>query len=115
LAVPGIVVVVWLYQRWSSFKTLILFVGMMVVALAAFALIGVGQWHAQTMTIAATVLLLIAISGVIATMVPYAAEIYPVRLRSTGAGLIAAGSKVGGILGAAAGVVGLFDSFFLAA
>lgn len=115
LAVPGIALVVWSYQRWSSFKTLVLFVALTVLALFAFAAIEVGVLNSETATIAATVLLLTAISGVIATMIPYAAEIYPVHLRGTGAGLIAAGSKTGGILGAVAGVAGLFDSFLVSA
>src|SRR3546814_2770911 len=54
-------------------------------------------------------------SGVIATMIPYAAEIYPVQLRGTGSGVIAASSKFGGILGAAVGVAGLFEYFELSA
>jgi putative MFS transporter len=115
LAIPGTAVVVWLYQRWSSFKSLVLFVALTVLALLAFATIEVAGLRAQSFTIAATVLLLIAISGVIATMIPYAAEIYPVHLRGTGSGLIAAGSKAGGILGAGLGVAGLFDSFLVSA
>jgi putative MFS transporter len=115
LAIPGIAVVVWLYQRWSSFKSLVLFVALTVLALLAFATIEVAGLRAQSFTIAATVLLLIAISGVIATMIPYAAEIYPVHLRGTGSGLIAAGSKAGGILGAGLGVAGVFDSFVVSA
>src|SRR5699024_6696044 len=115
LAVPGIAVVVWLYQRWSSFKTLVLLVALTVVALFVFAAIQLGLLRFEMATIIATVLLLMAISGVIATLVPYAAEIYPVHIRGTGSGLIAAGSKAGGILGAVAGVAGLFDSFLLAA
>jgi putative MFS transporter len=115
LAIPGIVLVVWLYQRWSSFKSLVLFVALTVLALFAFAAIEVTGLRAQSFTIAATVLLLVAISGVIATMIPYAAEIYPVHLRGTGSGLVAAGSKAGGILGAVLGVAGVFDSFLASA
>ena len=115
LAIPGIIVVVWLYQRWSSFKSLVLFVALTVVALFAFAAIEVAGLRAQSFTIVATVLLLVAISCVIATMIPYAAEIYPVHLRGTGSGLIAAGSKAGGILGALLGVAGVFDSFLVSA
>ncbi|MGN6789189.1 MAG: MFS transporter [Rhodanobacteraceae bacterium] len=115
LAIPGIALVVWLYQRWSSFRTLVLFVALTVLALLAFAAIEVGGLRAQSFTIGATVLLLVSISGVIATMIPYAAEIYPVHLRGTGSGLIAAGSKAGGILGALLGVAGLFDSFLVSA
>jgi putative MFS transporter len=115
LAIPGIAAVVWLYQHWSSFKSLVLFVALTVLALLAFAVIEVGGLRVQSFMIAATVMLLIAISGVIATMIPYAAEIYPVHLRGTGSGLIAAGSKAGGILGAVLGVAGLFDSFLWSA
>ena len=115
LAIPGIVAVVWLYLRWSSFKSLVLFVALTVLALLVFAAIEVGGLRASALTIAATVLLLIAISGVIATMIPYAAEIYPVHLRGTGSGLIAAGAKAGGILGAVLGVAGIFDRFLISA
>ncbi|MGH8182933.1 MAG: MFS transporter [Rhodanobacteraceae bacterium] len=115
LAIPGIALVVGLYQRWSSFKSLVLFMALTVVALLVFAAIEVGGLRAQVLTLAATVLLLVAISGVIATMIPYAAEIYPVQLRGTGSGLIAAASKAGGILGAALGVAGVFDSFLVSA
>jgi putative MFS transporter len=115
LAVPGIALVVWLYQRWSRFRSLVLFVALTVVALLAFAVVDVAGIRSDAMTIAATVALLVAISGVIATMIPYAAEIYPVHLRGTGSGLVAAGSKAGGILGAVLGVSGLFDSFLWSA
>ncbi|HEU0277398.1 MAG TPA: MFS transporter [Rhodanobacteraceae bacterium] len=111
LAIPGIALVVWLYQRWSSFKSLVLFVVLTVVALLAFAVIELARVRAPWATIAATVALLVAISGVIATMLPYAAEIYPLHLRATGAGMIASGSKAGGILGAVLGVLGLFGHF----
>jgi len=48
-------------------------------------------------------------------LIPYAAEIYPVYLRATGSGLIAAASKFGGILGAACGVLGLFNNMTFSA
>ncbi len=115
LAIPGIALVVWLYQRWSSFKSLVLFIALTALALLAFCAIDAARWRAPAATVAATVALLIAISGVIATLIPYAAEIYPVHLRGTGSGLIAAGSKAGGILGAGVGVLGLFDHFALSA
>ena len=44
-------------------------------------------------------------------LIPYAAEIYPVHLRGTGSGVIAASSKFGGILGAGLGVLGFFGYF----
>ena len=52
--------------------------------------------------------LLISISGVIAMLIPYATEIYPVNVRGTGTGVIAGSSKVGGIVAARLGVTGFF-------
>lgn len=115
LALPGIGVVVWFYQRWSSIRTLVLFIGLTALSLLFFFAIALADLHSTTLTIVGTVALLLSISGVIATLIPYAAEIYPVHLRSTGAGLIAGGSKFGGILGAVIGVAGLFEHFMLSA
>ncbi|MEW9622671.1 MFS transporter [Rhodanobacter geophilus] len=114
-AVPGTVAVVWLYQRWSSFRSLVLFIALTALALLGFCAIALSDARDGTLTIAATVALLVSSSGVIATMLPYSAEIYPVHLRGTGSGLIAASSKAGGILGAGLGVLGLFGHFALSA
>ena len=115
LALPGIVLVVWLYQRWSSIRTLVLFIGVTALSLLFFFLIDLVNVRISAVTTIGTVALLLSISGVIATLIPYAAEIYPVHLRSTGAGLIAGCSKFGGILGAGLGVAGMFEHFMLSA
>jgi putative MFS transporter len=115
LALPGIGVVVWLYHRWSSFKSLVLFIVLTALALLAFFAMGVAGVRSPSATIAATVALLVSVSGVIAMMIPYAAEIYPVHLRGTGSGVIAAASKFGGILGAGLGVLGFLANFQLSA
>lgn len=115
LALPGIAVVVWLYHRWSSVRALGLFIGLVALCLLAFCAMGWLQLRSQAATVAATAALLISVSGVIAMLIPYAAEIYPVHLRATGAGMIAASSKLGGILGAGLGVLGFFDHFALSA
>lgn len=115
LALPGIPVVIALYHRWSSFRSLVLFIALTAAALLAFAAIAWLQVRSDTLVIACTVALLVAISGVIAMLIPYAAEIYPVRLRGTGSGVVAASSKFGGILGAGLGVLGFFQDFALSA
>src|SRR5579884_4031790 len=84
-------------------------------ALLAFLLIDVTGLRSTLATTLATVALLSSVSGVIATLIPYSAEIYPVHLRGTGSGLIAASSKAGGILGAVLGVAGLFGNVMLSA
>ena len=110
-ALPGIALVVWLYHRWSSFRALVLFIALTTVSLLALAASGLQPSPAPSAIIAATVALLVSSSGVIAMLIPYAAEIYPVHLRGTGAGLVAASSKFGGIIGAGLGVAGLFGQF----
>jgi putative MFS transporter len=115
IALPGIAVVVWLYHRWSSVRTLVLFIGLTTLSLLAFVAIAATSTRAPGLTTAATAALLVSVSGVIAMLIPYAAEIYPVHLRGTGSGVIAASSKFGGILGAGLGLLGFFEHVALAA
>ncbi|MEW6705035.1 MAG: MFS transporter [Pseudomonadota bacterium] len=115
LALPGIPVVIWLYHRWSAVRSLVLFILLTAASLLGFLLLGLAAVHSSGLIIALTAALLVSASGVIAMLIPYAAEIYPVRLRATGTGLIAASSKFGGILGAMGGVVGAFNDLSLSA
>jgi putative MFS transporter len=115
LALPGILLVIWLYHRWSSIKTLVAFIALSAASLLGFFLLGYLGIGSESAMVVATVALLVSASGVIATLIPYASEIYPVHLRATGSGLIAAGSKLGGILGAGLGVAGLFADLSLSA
>jgi putative MFS transporter len=114
-ALPGILLVIWLYHRWSSVKTLVAFIALSGASLLGFFLLGYLGIGSRSAMVLATVALLVSASGVIATLIPYASEIYPVHLRATGAGMIAASSKLGGILGAGLGVVGLFANVALSA
>jgi len=86
-----------LYGRWSSRKTLVLF-----AVLTAGVLIGFSRFHAgdsKMVFTVLTVLLLIGLSGMIAMLSPYSAELYPTSLRATGGGVAASSSKAGGIIG----------------
>src|SRR6476619_937360 len=114
-ALQGIAVVIWLYHRWSSVRTLVLFIALTTLSLLAFAAMASMGLRSQAATIACTAALLVSVSGVIAMLIPYAAEIYPVHLRGTGSGVIAASSKFGGILGAGFGVLGLLGQFTVSA
>jgi putative MFS transporter len=114
-ALPGTLPVIWLYHRWSTIRTVVAFIALSALSLLGFFLLGHFGIGAVPAMVLATVALLVSISGVIATLIPYASEIYPVHLRATGSGLIAATSKLGGILGAAFGVLGLFGNVSMAA
>ncbi len=114
-ALPGIAVVVWLYHRWSSVHSLVLFIVLSALSLLLFAALGALHIASSTLTIVAVASLLVSISGVVAMLIPYAAEIYPVHLRGTGSGIIAASTKAGGVIGAGLGVLGLFQHFAMSA
>ncbi|WP_235594645.1 MFS transporter [Paraglaciecola hydrolytica] len=114
-ALPGIMLVIWLYHHWSSVKTLVLFVVLTAISLSLY---GLFEWTGTLSSdkiIFATACLLVSSSGVIAMLIPYAAEIYPVHLRGSGSGIVAASSKFGGILGAMMGIIGVFNSLASAA
>jgi len=109
MALPGIALVIWLYHRWSSIGALVLFVAATAATLLCFMALSLVPVRSPAAMAAATAMLLVSSSGVIAMLIPYAAEIYPVQLRGTGSGVVAASSKAGGILGAGFGVLGVFD------
>ena len=115
IALPGMLPAIWLYHHWSTIRSLVLFIALTGLSLIAFAAIAWLQLNSITATTIATVALLVSSSGLIAMLIPYATEIYPVHARGTGAGAIAAGSKFGGIMGAALGVAGFFEHLAIAA
>ncbi len=99
-AVPGCVVVAWLYGFWSSKRTMILFAVGTATVLAGFAVFKPGV--SPALFIVLTALLLIGLGGMIAMLLPYSAELYPTKLRATGGGVTASSSKVGGVVGPSA-------------
>ncbi|MDB5759038.1 MAG: transporter [Burkholderia sp.] len=115
LALPGTLLVVWLYYAWSSVKTLVLFILLTAATLLAFFAASAAGLRSVPVMVGITALLLFSASGVIAMLIPYAAEIYPADQRATGSGVVAASSKAGGILGAAGGVLGVFGNLGLSA
>jgi putative MFS transporter len=96
VALPTIMVVAWTYSQLSSKWTL---VGTILVCLLG--LIGallppeVLAW--PPMLIAVIALLIVGTNGMIAVLLPYCAENYPLGVRGRATGLIAGASKFGGV------------------
>jgi MFS transporter, putative metabolite:H+ symporter len=87
-----------MYGFWSSKKTIVVFFGLMAVALLGFVVAGnsVANDHALL-----TALLAIPLAGVslaAAVVVVYASEVYPTRVRSRGTGFAAGITKAGGVI-----------------
>jgi putative MFS transporter len=110
LALPGALLVTWLYHRWSTIGTLVLFTLLTAAALFGFYLLGAAHTASPLAFGVLTIALLASVSGVIAMLIPYATEIYPVQVRGTGSGVIAGASKFGGIAASGLGVLGAFTS-----
>jgi len=110
IAVPGAFLVAWLYTQWSSKKTIVLFAMTTALILTGFAVLNNFVLGNQGLLVLLIVGLLVSSGGVISTLAPYSTEVYPTSLRGKGAGMAAASSKVGGILGPwlVASVVGLW-------
>jgi putative MFS transporter len=117
IAVPGCLIVSWLYGFWSSKRTLVLFAFGTSAVLAAFSIIKGGVDFNEVLFIVLTVMLLVGLSGMISMLPPYSVELYPTKLRATGGGLTASSSKLGGVIGpwVIAAVLAAFPGFFVPA
>lgn len=117
IAVPGCLVVSWLYGFWSSKRTLILFAFATAAVLAGFSTIKGGADYSEVSFVVMTVMLLVGVSGMISMLPPYSVELYPTKLRATGGGLTASSSKLGGVIGpwVIAIILGTFPGFMVPA
>ena len=118
LALPGTVLVAYLYGMWSSRKSMVLFAAATAGALVGFSILDPGAGGTGgPWLLPVTVVLLVGSGGVISMLSPYTAEVFPTHLRGTGSGLAAGSSKLGGIIGppAVAGLAAVSAGFGLVA
>jgi MFS transporter, putative metabolite:H+ symporter len=98
IALPGALVVTWLYGRWRTRASIVTF-----AAVGSLTLIVLGIVLAQAAGGFAVglllVVLLVCINGCNVMISVYTAEVYPTVLRARGTGLVAAAAKGGGLLG----------------
>jgi putative MFS transporter len=99
LAIPGTVLVSYLYGMWSSKKSMILYAFATALTLVGFATLRPADPGRGFVLTILVMVLLVSSGGVISMLSPYTAEVYPTELRGTGSGLAAGSSKVGGIFG----------------
>ncbi|MEO6112950.1 MAG: MFS transporter [Sphingomicrobium sp.] len=109
LALPTIAIGAWLYSRWSSKWTLVLTIVMTLAGLVG-ALLPVSLLSWEPLLIAVIALLVVGTNGLIAVLLPYAAENYPLGIRGRATGLIAGSSKVGGVAVQGFALVGLIPT-----
>lgn len=98
IALPTMFVVAWLYGAWSAKWTVVV-----LAVTTAFGLVGLSlidsniAWiHDEPLVLVSV--LMVGVNGIIAALLPYSAENYPVLVRGRGTGLVAGSSKFGGLL-----------------
>jgi len=106
IAVPTVFAAAWLYSSWSSKGALI---GSL--ALCAAGLLGLVHLElsspADVSPVLVIALLIVGVNGIIAMMLPYAAESYPLQVRGRATGWVAACTKAGGLAAQLLGLLGL--------
>jgi len=96
IALPTILLAAWLYSRWSSKWTLVATIGLTLAGLLG-ALLPATMLGEPIVLVLVIALLVVGTNGMIAVLLPYAAENYPIGVRGRATGLIAGSSKVGGV------------------
>jgi len=96
IAVPTVFAAAWLYSRWSSKGALLASIGVCAAGLLALVHLELVA-PPGTSPVLAVALLVIGVNGIIAMLLPYAAEGYPLHVRGRATGWVAACTKAGGL------------------
>jgi putative MFS transporter len=94
IAFPTVFVAAWLYSRWSTKWSVIAMIGITLVGLLGVLRLELTGDGSPVLPVA---LLIVGTNGIIAMLLPYAAESFPMRVRGRATGWVAACSKVGGV------------------
>lgn len=111
IAFPTVFVAAALYSRWSTKWSLVLTIGVTVLGLASTWLLDSGA-VSPVLPIA---LLIVGSNGLLAILLPYAAESFPLRVRGRATGWVAACTKAGGLVAQTFTIAGISPSMSRAA
>ena len=95
IAFPTIFLAAWLYSRWSAKWSV---VGSVAVTLAGLGLVLALELELIANPVLPVALLIVGTNGLIAMLLPYAAESFPLRIRGRTTGTVAACTKAGGMV-----------------
>ena len=109
LALPTVAVAAWCYSRWSSKWTLVTTVALTVLGLSG-ALVPAPILAHPPMLVAVIALLIVGTNGMIAVLLPYTAENFPLGTRGRATGLVAGSSKFGGVAVQGLALLGLIPT-----
>lgn len=109
VALPTIMLAALLYSRWSSKWTFVLTIALTLLGLAGALLPG-HVLASDAVVITVIFLLVVGSNGMIAVLLPYAAENYPLGIRGRATGLVAGSSKFGGVAVQGLALLGLIPT-----
>jgi MFS transporter, putative metabolite:H+ symporter len=115
LALPTTAVVAWFYSSWSTKWTLFVLTILTGFALLGLALLDSPIAFFRDNPLVLFSLLMVGVNGIIAVLLPYSAENYPVLVRGRATGLVAGSSKFGGLAANALTVAALVPGLIAAA
>jgi putative MFS transporter len=115
VALPTMFAVALLYGRWSTKWTLFALTVLTAAGLAGLSLIDAGVPLVNDHLLLLFAGLMVGVNGIIAVLLPYTAENYPVLVRGRGTGLVAGSSKLGGLAAQALSISALVPGLGLAA
>jgi putative MFS transporter len=95
ISFPTVFVAAWLYHEWSTKWAVIACVAVTLLGLFLVLLL---ELRGQGSPVLPVALLIVGSNGIIAMLLPYAAESFPLRVRGRATGWVAACSKGGGVL-----------------
>ncbi|HEY1962630.1 MAG TPA: MFS transporter [Rhizomicrobium sp.] len=114
LSAPVVLACVWMYSAWSTKWSLVTMTAVMAAGLVALLLRELGVGVLSNPLIPVT-LLVVGASGVIAILLPYTAENYPLRFRGRATGWVAGCTKLGGLLAQAVSALALVPTLGISA
>jgi putative MFS transporter len=94
IAFPTVFVVAFSYSAWSSKWSLVTSIAITVAGLVGVLQLEFARWGSPVLPVA---LLIVGINSLIAMILPYTAESFPLRIRGRTTGMVAACSKAGGV------------------
>jgi putative MFS transporter len=115
IAIPTIAVATYLYTVWSTKRVLMLAIGITTLGLLATLFRNNSAVPFFSNPLLSVSLLIVGTSAVISTLMPYAAESFPIRLRGRATGWVAGCSKIGGVMAQGMAALALVPAFGLTA
>jgi putative MFS transporter len=112
IAFPTVFLCAFLYSRWSSKWALSL---MIAVTLAGLAWVLLLEGHLGGSPVLPVALLIVGSNGLLAILLPYASESYPLKVRGRATGWVAACTKGGGVLAQSLSITALAPPLGVAA